>query len=95
MFSTKKNRVLTYLMDMGRTAMQKEYEERRRLGLMTQSEVCEMADCSPGRLQYHTRHGWVGPPSERLFSRFYYGAQQAREIAQYFKARKRWERTGT
>lgn len=73
--------------------MQREYEERRRLGLMTQTEVCRLAGCSPGRLQYHTRHGWVDPPSERLFSRFYYSHEQSHEISEYFQKRKRWQRS--
>jgi hypothetical protein len=72
--------------------MQLEYEERKRLGLLTQTEVCELAGCSPGRLQYHIRHGWLDPPSERLFSRFYFGAEQAERIVQYFRGRERWER---
>jgi hypothetical protein len=59
---------------------------------MTQAEVCEMANCSPGRLQYHLRHGWIDPPSERLFSRYYYSHEQGHEISEYFRKRKRWQR---
>ena len=70
--------------------MQQQYEERKRLGLLTQTEVCELANCSPGRLQYHTRHGWIDPPQARLYSRFYYSDEQAEQIVQYFKGRKRW-----
>jgi len=72
--------------------MHQQYEERKRLGLLTQAEVCELAGCSPGRLQYHSRHGCIDPPNARLYSRFYYSQEEADRIVQYFKGRKRWEK---
>jgi len=69
-----------------------QHDERRKRNLLTQREVCEIAGCSPGRLQYHTRHGQIDPPERRLHSRFFYTEEQARKIAAYFKGRAKWLR---
>ena len=74
--------------------IQNQHDKRRKLGLLTQEEVCRMAKCSPGRLQYHTRRGRLDPPNARLHSRFFYTKKQAEEIAAYFGRRKRWQRVG-
>ena len=71
-----------------------QHDERRQRGLLTQREVCQIAGCSPGTLQYHLRHGWIEPPTARLHARFYYSEPQAERIAAYFGERKRWQRGG-
>jgi hypothetical protein len=68
------------------------HDERRRQRLLTQCEVAQLAECSVGRLQGHTRRGLIDLPKQRLGSKFYYTEGQANEIKKYFKGRKRWER---
>ena len=69
-----------------------EHDQRRRLRLFTQQEVCDLAGCSRGCFQHHLRHGWIKAPAERLNSRFYYGEEQTARIVEHFRQRKRWER---
>ena len=68
------------------------HDERRQQQLLTQREVAELAGCSVGRLQCHTRKGMLDLPSQRLGSRFFYSETQAREIKAYFRNRQRWDR---
>ena len=67
-------------------------DERRRRGLFTQQEVCALAGCTHGRLQYHARRGWIAAPDSRLGSRVFYAEESARRIADYFRSRTLWER---
>ena len=69
-----------------------QHDERRRRGLLTQQEVCDLADCTHGRLQYHARRGWIEAPDSRLGSRVFYSENLARRIADYFRSRTLWER---
>jgi len=69
-----------------------EHDQRRKLRLLTQQEVCDLAGCSRGCFQHHYRNGWIERPAELLNSRFYYSEQQAERIAERFQKRKRWNR---
>ena len=71
-----------------------QHDERRKQKLLTQREVCQMAGCSAGSLQYHLRHGWIEQPAARLHARFYFTKTQAERIAAYLGDRKRWQRRG-
>jgi hypothetical protein len=64
----------------------------RKKRLLTQVEVCEIADCSTGRLQYHTRRGLIAAPDASLGSRLFYSQVAARQVANYFAARQPWGR---
>ena len=68
---------------------------RRKRRLLTQQEVCEIAGCSAGRLQYHTKKGAIEPPNALHGSRLYYSETAARQIAQYFNGRDPWQRNPT
>ena len=72
--------------------IQTQHDEKRRLGLLTQCEVAEIAGCSVGRLQGHTRRGLIELPKQRLGSKFYYSEEQAEQIKRYFESRKLWQR---
>jgi len=90
----KSNRSLIYIRSEHKENHMIEYEHdrRRKLRLLTQQEVCDLAGCSRGCFQHHLRHGWIEAPAERLNSRFYYGEEQTARIVEHFRQRKRWER---
>ncbi len=69
-----------------------EHDQRRRLGLFTKQEVCDLAGCSLGCFRYHYHNGQIERPAKLVNSNFYYTKEQAERIAEHFRNRRPWER---